>query len=88
MTRWRRAFAPGGTFFLRPVTERRTAIFATAQGRALLGTVMQACQQRWPFEVMGIVLLPVGLGRHFIALYAKVSMRQTGVVVRSAVLTS
>jgi len=58
MTRWRRVFVPGGTFFFTVVTERRKAILTTAKGRVLLGTVMRECQQHWPFEVMGIVLLP------------------------------
>ena len=58
MTRWRRAFIPGGTFFFTLVTEHRKPILTTAIGRALLSTVMRECQQRWPFEVVGIVLLP------------------------------
>lgn len=58
MTRWRRVFIPGGTIFFTLVTERREAILTTEKGRALLGAVMRECRQRWPFEVIGIVLLP------------------------------
>jgi len=58
MTRWRRAFVPGGTFFFTLVTERREPLLTTPMGRMLLGAVMRECQRHWPFEVLGIVLLP------------------------------
>ena len=58
MTQWRRAFILGGTFFFTVVTERREPILTTTNGRTLLGGVMRESLQRWPFEILGIVLLP------------------------------
>jgi putative transposase len=58
LTHWRRAFLPGGTFFFTQVTESRAPILTISPGRSMLRTAMLECQQRWPFEVLAIVLLP------------------------------
>jgi putative transposase len=58
MSEYRRWFVPGGTFFFTVVTERRTPIFADEHARRLLGRVLRSCRQRYPFEIMALVLLP------------------------------
>jgi REP-associated tyrosine transposase len=58
LTHWRRYFLPGGTFFFTLVTEGRAPILTTSVGRSILRTVTRQCQQRWPFEILAIVLLP------------------------------
>jgi len=40
------------------VTKRREPILITTKGWMLLGGVMRECLQRWPFEILGIILLP------------------------------
>jgi putative transposase len=58
LSNWRRAFCPGGTFFFTLATERRAPVFTTPRGRSILRTVTEGCRQRWPFEILAIVLLP------------------------------
>jgi putative transposase len=58
MSNYRRWRVAGGTFFFTVVTHSRAPLFADAAARALLGEKMRTCQQRWPFEVNAIVLLP------------------------------
>jgi putative transposase len=58
MPDYRRAFAPGGTFFFTLVTERRAAILCDARARHGLRAAFHATAARWPFSVLAIVLLP------------------------------
>ncbi len=58
MPDYRRAFVPGGTFFFTLVTDQRRPLFQQESARSLLGQVIRECQQRWPFTVNAIVLLP------------------------------
>jgi len=58
MPDWRRAFLPGGSFFFTVVTDGRAQILTDSPARALLGRTIRRCQERWPFEINAIVLLP------------------------------
>ncbi len=58
MPDYRRAFVPGGTFFFTLVTNRRAKLFAGELGRTLLGDCFRECQEKWPFTIHSIVLLP------------------------------
>ncbi len=58
MPDYRRAFVPGGTFFFTLVTDQRRPLFQQESARSLLGQVIRECQQRWPFTINAIVLLP------------------------------
>ena len=58
MPNYRRAKVPGGTFFFTVVTHQRVPLFDCEDARTLLGKVIRQCQQRWPFEMDAIVLLP------------------------------
>jgi putative transposase len=58
MPNWRRVFVPGGTYAFTLVTEGRAPILTTPKARALLREKLRACRQSWPFEIIGIVLLP------------------------------
>lgn len=58
MADYRRYFVPGGTYFFTVVTEGRAPLFRNALAREILGNLMRDCQQRWPFEINAIVLLP------------------------------
>ncbi len=58
MTHWRRAYLPGGTFFFTLVTYRRIPILTTTLGRSLLRGVTLQCRDRWPFEILAVVLMP------------------------------
>jgi putative transposase len=57
MADYRRAHAPGGTFFFTVVTEGRAPIFESEFARKLLGEVMRECAVTRPFETDGIILL-------------------------------
>jgi putative transposase len=57
MPNYRRAIRPGGTFFLTLVTERRAAIFANENARAILRGALNRCREFHPFELDAIVLL-------------------------------
>ena len=58
MPNWRRAKVPGGVYFFTVVTDGRRPVFADAEARTRLGTVMRRCRDRWPFETLAVVLLP------------------------------
>jgi putative transposase len=58
MSDYRRCFVPGGTYFFTVVTERRSPLFECSTARKLLGNVMQSCFERYPLDVVAIVLLP------------------------------
>jgi putative transposase len=58
LTNWRRVHQPGGTFFFTLVTEGRAPILTTPDGRRILRSVKLACKERWPFEIVAVVLLP------------------------------
>ena len=58
MPDYRRAFVPGGTFFFTVVTYQRQRLFDVEANRTLLGNAIRECQQKWPFEINAIVLLP------------------------------
>ena len=57
MPNYRRAFQPGGTFFLTLVTERRAPIFADDAARTLLHDAINQCRKFHPFALDAIVLL-------------------------------
>jgi putative transposase len=58
MPNYRRAFQPGGTFFLTLVTERRAPIFAAHKARTALRNSLDHCRKFHPFELDALVLLP------------------------------
>jgi putative transposase len=58
MPEYRRAFAPGGTFFFTLVTENRCPLFADERAREYLRLAILECQARRAFTLDAIVLLP------------------------------
>ena len=58
MPRYKRARVEGGTYFFTVVTDRRRKIFADPIACRLLGSILRRCQDRWPFDIDAIVLLP------------------------------
>ena len=58
MPNYRRAFFPGGSYFLTIVTEKRTPIFRQQKARQLLKQTIRTCRQHWPFDLDAFVLLP------------------------------
>lgn len=58
MPQYRRAYRPGGTFFLTIVTENRAPILTTSAARTNLHTAIDACRANRPFTIDAIVLLP------------------------------
>src|SRR5205823_6586052 len=58
MPEFRRAYAPGGTFFFTVVTAERQPILCNELARPLLREAIEQCQTRWPFTLDAIVLLP------------------------------
>ncbi len=58
MSNYRRAKIAGGTYFFTVVTENRAPIFQNERAAKLLGRVLREAQQRWPFRVEAMVLLP------------------------------
>lgn len=58
MPHFHRWFVPGATYFFTQVTDRRLPFLCTEVARPLLRQVLQECQQRWPFTIDAIVLLP------------------------------
>jgi putative transposase len=61
---YRRAFAPGGTFFFTVVTYQRCPIFSTPQAVEYLRQALRYTLQRMPFTFVASVILPDHL--HFI----------------------
>ena len=58
MANYRRAIAPGGTFFFTVVTYRRRSIFDQPEGRKILREVVQEVREQYPFIIDAWVLLP------------------------------
>ena len=58
MPEYRRAFAPGGTFFFTVVTARRRPILIEPAARASLRTAFNETARTRPFTIEAIVLLP------------------------------
>jgi putative transposase len=58
MPDYRRAFAPGGTFFFTVVTARRAPILCTRVAIPLLRSSFAETRRRWPFTIDAIVILP------------------------------
>jgi len=58
MPDYRRAFAPGGTFFFTVVTANRAPILCTRVAIPLLRSAFAETQRRWPFTIDAIVILP------------------------------
>lgn len=58
MPNYRRAYAPGGTFFFTVVTYNRKPIFSDEESREILGEVVRECRRDWAFEMNAIVVLP------------------------------
>jgi putative transposase len=57
MPNYRRAFQPGGTFFLTLVTEQRAPHFESEDARAMLRHAIEHCRKLHPFLLEAIVLL-------------------------------
>jgi putative transposase len=58
MPDFRRLYVHGGTYFFTLVTEGRAPILCDPIARRTLRDALTACQERWPFRVEAIVLLP------------------------------
>jgi len=58
MPEYRRAFQPGGTFFLTLVTHRRARVFDSPVARAVLRESIELARVDRPFELLAVVLLP------------------------------
>ncbi len=58
MGNYRRNFRPGGVFFFTVVSNLRMPILTTDLARPILRESILSVQQKWPFEILGIVLLP------------------------------
>ncbi len=64
MPEYRRAFAPGGTFFLTIVTYQRRPLFAEPENVTRLHEALAAVQRERPFEILASAMLPDHL--HFV----------------------
>ncbi len=64
MSNYRRAYVPGGTFFITLVTHNRRPLFADADNVARLRRALIRIRQEQPFEVVAAVVLPDHL--HFV----------------------
>jgi putative transposase len=58
MSNYRRYFVPGGTYFFTVVTDRRVPLFTKDIARELLGNTFRACFERYPLDLVAMVLLP------------------------------
>ncbi len=58
MPNYHRAHVPGGTFFFTVKTEHNSPIFRLKTAVELLGNVIRETQQKWPFTINAMVLLP------------------------------
>ena len=59
MPKYRRAFVPGGTFFLTLVTYNRTPLFANAENLSRLRSALATVKSEMPFEIQGAVIKPI-----------------------------
>jgi putative transposase len=64
MPEYRRAYVPGGTFFLTLVTYHRTPLFSKPDNIARLRAAIAKTRREKPFEITGAVVLPDHL--HFL----------------------
>ncbi|MGB5969561.1 MAG: transposase [Spirulinaceae cyanobacterium] len=64
MPKYRRAYLPGGTFFLTLVTYQRTPLFSQPENIQLLRAALAKTRSEKPFEIIGVVVLPDHL--HFL----------------------
>jgi putative transposase len=58
MPEYRRAYVPGGTFFLTLVTYHRTPLFSQPENIARLRAALAKTRTERPFEITGAVVLP------------------------------
>lgn len=58
MADYRRYRVDGGVYFFTLVTRNRFRLFDSPAARTQLGNVLRDCQERWPFQIDAIVLLP------------------------------
>lgn len=58
MSLYKRYYVPGGTYFFTLVTEGRSPLFACENARQILARKLRECQERHPFTMVAIVLLP------------------------------
>lgn len=58
MPNYRRFFQPGGTYFFTLKTECNAPVFREPSAIQLLGSVIRATKERWPMDIVALVLLP------------------------------
>lgn len=58
MSDYRRAIEAGGMFFFTLVTHHRRQLFQEAQARGNLRQAISEVRNRWPFELVAVVVLP------------------------------
>jgi putative transposase len=58
MPEYRRAYLPGGTFFLTLVTYHRTPLFSEPENISRLRSCVAKTRTEMPFELTGAVVLP------------------------------
>ena len=58
MPNYRRCYVPGGTYFFTVVTQDRLPIFRSERNRQYLRDSFTSIQEKKPFELFAIVLLP------------------------------
>jgi putative transposase len=58
MSDYRRAIEAGGMFFFTLVTHQRRQLFTEARARGNLRQAISEVRERWPFEIVAVVVLP------------------------------
>jgi len=58
MPEYRRAYVPGGTFFITLVTYNRQTLFSDPKNVSLLRTAVATTKSEKPFEILGAVVVP------------------------------
>lgn len=58
MSRYRRNYVPGATYFFTVVAYNRRRILTEPTSRAYLRNAIQSVRRRWPFTIVSFVLLP------------------------------
>ncbi len=58
MPDYRRAYAPGGTFFFTVKTEFNSPLFADENNVKVLGDLFRKAKEQWAFSMDAIVVLP------------------------------